>query len=169
MKQIVAHKKFNTPQGLLLVLGLAAALVLLNYVAINFIAAWIGYLDARAGYVVGCLAFWGLGGLLAWQVLRVYVSRVSYELGDEVLRLCRLYGKKERFIEDIYLSRLLFVGSREDAQGRYGKLPLTRALHPSGKLPVTALVYKTSAGTRMALIQADAALKAALVGRVKGK
>lgn len=169
MKQIVEHKKLGPVKGLLLVLSLAAVLVLLNYVAINFIAAWIGRFNARAGYIVGCLAFWGVGGAIAWQVLRVYVARVSYELGEDVLRLCRLYGKKERFIEDIYLSQLLFVGSREEAQKRYGKLPLTKALHPSSDLPVAALVYKNSAGTRMALIQADDALKAALVDRIKGR
>lgn len=169
MKQIVAHKKLTAAQGLLLILGLAALLIVVNYAAINLVAARFSRISPRAGSIAGAVAFWGIGGVIALQVLRVYVAQVSYELSEDVLRLCRLYGKKERFIEDIYLNRLQFVGSPEDAQKRFGKLPRVKALHPSGKLPVTALVYKNSAGTRMALIQADGALRQALAERVKRK
>lgn len=169
MKQIVAHKKLSTIQGIALVFGLAALLILVNYAAINLVAAWLSRVSPRAGSIAGCVTFWVAGGAIALQVLRVYVARVSYDLGEDVLRLCRLYGKKERFIEDVYLSRLQFVGSPEDAQKRFGKLPRVKALHPSSKLPVTALVYKTSSGTRMALIQADDALRQALAARVKRK
>lgn len=169
MKQIVEHKKLNPLQGILLILGLAAVLILLNYVAINLVAAWFSHLSPRAGIIAGLVTFWGIGGGVALQVLRVYVARVSYTLGEDVLRLCRMYGKRERHIADIYLSQLLFVGSPEDARKRYGKLNCGKALHPSCKLPATALVYRNANGTRMALIQADEDMKAALTKRVKKK
>ena len=169
MKQIVEHKKLGPVKGLLLILGLAAVLVLLNYVAINLIATGFSHISARAGSIAGLVSFWGVGGLLAWQVLRVYVARVSYTLGEDVLRLCRMYGKRERHIADVYLSQLLFVGSPEDARKRYGKLNCDKALHPSCKLPATALVYRNASGTRVALIQADEDMKAALTKRVKKK
>ena len=169
MKQIVEHKKLGPVKGLLLILGLAAVLVLLNYVAINLIATGFSHISARAGSIAGLVSFWGVGGLLAWQVLRVYVARISYTLTEDLLRMSRFYGKRERHIEDIYLNQLLFVGAPEDARKRYGKLRCTRATHSSCKLERTALVYKNSAGTRMALIQANDELKAALTQRVKRK
>ena len=48
MKQIVEHKKLGPVKGLLLILGLAAVLVLLNYVAINLIA--MANFDAKGEY-----------------------------------------------------------------------------------------------------------------------
>ena len=169
MKQSIGHKKLNPLQGLLLILGLAAVMILLNYVAINLVATWFSRLSSRAGTIAGLVTFWGVGGGVALQVLRVYIARVSYTMTEDLLRMSRFYGKRERHIEDIYLNQLLFVGAPEDARKRYGKLHCTRATHSSCKLARTALVYKNSAGTRMALIQADDELKAALTQRVKKK
>ena len=99
----------------------------------------------------------------------MYVARVGYTMNEDLLRMSRFYGKRERHIEDVYLNQLLFVGTLADAQKRFGKLRCTKATHPSCKLPRTALVYKTSSGTHMALIQADEDMKAALTQRVKKK
>ena len=169
MKQSIGHKKLNPLQGVLLIVGLFAALILLNYAAIDFVGQWFSRISERAGAIAGLVTFWGLGGGVAFQVLRVYVARVSYAMTEDLLRMSRFYGKRERHIEDVYLNQLLFVGAPEEARKRYGKLRCTRATHPSCKLARTALVYKNSAGTRMALIQADDALKAALTQRVKKK
>lgn len=169
MKQSIGHKKLNPLQGVLLIIGLFAALILLNYVAIDFVGQWFSRISERAGTIAGLVAFWGLGGGIALQVLRVYVARVGYTMNEDLLRMSRFYGKRERHIEDVYLNQLLFVGTLADAQKRFGKLRCTKATHPSCKLPRTALVYKTSSGTRMALIQADEDMKAALTQRVKRK
>ena len=169
MKQSIGHKKLNPLQGVLLIISLFAALILLNYVAIDFVGLWFSRISERAGTIAGLVTFWGLGGGIALQVLRVYVARVGYTMNEDLLRMSRFYGKRERHIEDIYLNQLLFVGAPEDARKRYGKLPSVKATHSSCKLARTALVYKNSSGTRMALIQADEALKTALTQRVKKK
>ena len=169
MKQSIGHKKLKPLQGVLLIIGLFAALILLNYVAIDFVGLWFSRISERAGTIAGLVAFWGLGGGIALQVLRVYVARVGYTMNEDLLRMSRFYGKRERHIEDVYLNQLLFVGTLADAQKRFGKLRCTKATHPSCKLPRTALVYKTSSGTHMALIQADEDMKAALTQRVKKK
>ena len=80
MKQSIGHKKLNPLQGLLLILGLAAVLILLNYVAINLVAVWFSRLSPRAGTIAGLVTFWGVGGGVALQVLRVYIARVSYTM-----------------------------------------------------------------------------------------
>lgn len=96
MKQVVGHKKITPMRGFLVVLALVAALVLINYFVLDYLAGWIGYTAASIG-------FWIIGILLALYVLRVYVVRYGYEIDGGVLRLTRSYGKRERFIEDIYL------------------------------------------------------------------
>jgi len=162
MKQIVAHKKIGVLQGILLVLGLVVLLVLINYVAIELLARYLGYTAASLG-------FWILGGFVAWQVLRIYITSFVYDLDTDVLRLSRKYGKRERFIDDIYLNNLLFVGSPEDAKKRYPQARKVSAVQAGTKAPVTAVVYQTSSGIRIALLQANAELKAKLVARVKAR
>ena len=162
MKQIVAHKKIGALHGILLVLGLTAALILLNYLVLGFLSTYIGN-NASS------LAFWALGGLIAWAVLRVYVVKYSYELGDDVLRLNRAYGKRERHIEDIYLRQLVFLGAPDEAKRRYPNAKKVKAVRSGAEDPVVALAYKTSDGHRIALIQANSALKAALKARMKEK
>ena len=169
MKQSIGHKKLNPLQGVLLIVCLMAILFLVNYLAIDLFGAWFSRISPRTGIIAGLVTFWGIGGGVALQVLRVYIARVSYTMTEDLLRMSRFYGKRERHIEDVYLSQLLFVGAPEDARKRYGKLRCTRATHSSCKLERTALVYKNSVGTRMALIQADDALKSALTQRVKKK
>ena len=169
MKQSIGHKKLNPLQGILLIVCLMAILFLVNYLAIDLFGAWFSRISESAGGLAGLIAFWVIGGFIALQVLRVYVARISYKLTEDLLRMSRFYGKRERHIEDVYLSQLLFVGAPEDAQKRFGKLSCIKATHPSCKLGRTALVYKNSSGTRMALIQADEALKTALTQRVKRK
>ena len=162
MKQTVAHKKIGTLHGLMLVAGLVVILILLNYLVLGFLATYIGN-------GASSIAFWVLGGLVAWLVLRIYIVKYSYELGDEVLRLTRAYGKRERLIDDIYLNNLLFLGKPEEAAKRFPNARRVKAVHAKGEFPVVALAYRASDGQYVALIQANDELKAALRERIKTK
>lgn len=162
MKQIVAHKKLRPWQGLLLIAAVIAALLLINLLLGAFMQRLIGYTAAS-------IAFWVIGAAIAYWVFRRYVAAYAYELSADVLRLSRSYGKRERFICDIYLNRAVFVGSVEDARKKFGKTPTVRALRACDHLPVTAVVFDGADGRRTALIQADEALKAALIARMKQK
>lgn len=169
MKQSIGHKKLNPLQGILLIVGLLVILFLVNYLAIDLFGVWFSRISERAGALAGLIAFWVIGGFIALQVLRVFIARICYTMNDDLLRMSRFYGKRERHIEDVYLNQLLFVGTIEDARKRYGKLRCIRAIHRSCKLPHTALVYKNSEGMRMALIQCADAMKDALTQHVKKK
>jgi len=162
MKQIVAHKKIGALQGVLLVLGLVAVLLALNFACSALLSRLIGYNAAS-------LLFWILGALVAWQVLRVFIAKFVYEMDEDVLRISRKYGRKERFIEDIYLSRLLFDGSPEEAKKRYSEARRVNAVHPGVKDNVTAVAYQTSSGIRIALTQVNGEFKEKLVSRMKGR
>ena len=162
MKQVVEHKKLGVLRGILLIVGLVAVLIVLNYLCLYYLSALIGWQPAS-------LVFWIFGAVIAWQMLRVYAMKYEYEMNADVLRLNRSYGKRPRHIEDIYLNRLLFVGGEAEARQRYPKARRVIAKHNGVDLPVTAVVYKTSDDTHMALIQANDELKARLMEKAKGK
>ncbi|MBP3411396.1 MAG: hypothetical protein J6M10_10445, partial [Clostridia bacterium] len=75
----------------------------------------------------------------------------------------------ERYIEDIYLSNLLFLGTPEDAMKRFPNARRVKAVHAKGDYPVVAVGYKASDGNHVALIQANDELKNALRARIKAK
>lgn len=160
LKQTVGHKKVTPALGLALIAGLLLILVLLNYVVLDYVAALLGNTAAA-------ICFWVVGGLIALWMLRTFVVVYTYELGDNVLRLCRKYGKRERFIEDIYLTRITFVGTSEEAKRRNPKAAVVKAIHSAVKTEPTAVVFDTSENTKIAVLQADTALRAKLVEIVR--
>lgn len=162
MKQTIGNKKLGNIAGLLVVIGLVALLILVNFASSLFLAPLIGYNPAA-------LVFWIIGGIIAFIVLRVFISRIQYEMDEDVLVISRIYGKKARPIENIFLRQLVFVGTPEEAEKRNPKLAKVKALHSRCKLPVTAVVYKTSTRPRMALLQLNDEMKAALMEQLKGK
>lgn len=161
MKQIVAHKKIHPVVGVLIIILLLGFLLVLNYL--------LGFLVPLVGRTAAEVFFWLVGAVIAWWFLRTYVVKYSYEMTEDVLRLSRMYGKRERFIADIYLNRLLYVGTLEEAKKRNPDAKTVRALQATSKIPVTAVAYKTSSDTCIALIQADEELKAKLLQRLQKK
>ncbi|MBQ3575702.1 MAG: hypothetical protein IJA26_08515 [Clostridia bacterium] len=161
MKQIVAHKKIHPVMGVLIILLLLGFLIGLNYV--------LGFLVPLVGRTVSEIFFWLIGAVIAWWFLRTYVVKYSYEMTEDVLRLNRMYGKRERFIADIYLNRLVYVGTLEEAKKKNPNAKVVRALQATCKIPPTAIAYKTSSETTIALIQADEELKAKLLQRMQKK
>lgn len=161
MKQIVAHKKLHPAIGVLIIVLLVAFLLALNWL--------LGFLIPLVGRTVSEIIFWAIGALLAWWFLRTYVVKCSYEMTEDVLRLNRMYGKRERFIADIYLNRMLYVGTLEEAKKRNPNAKIVRALQATSKIPVTAVAYKTSSDISIALIQADEELLARLKERMQKK
>lgn len=161
MKQIVSHKKIHPIVGVLIIILLLGFLLGLNYV--------LGFLVPLVGQTISEIFFWLVGALIAWWFLRTYVVKYSYEMTEDVLRLNRMYGKRERFIADIYLNRLLFVGTLEEAKKRNPNAKIVRALQATSKIPVTAVAYKTSSDTSIALIQAEEELINKLRQRMQKK
>lgn len=162
MKQIVAHKKLSTLHGLLLVAGLVVALVLMNYLV-------LGLLSTRIGNGASSIAFWVLGGLIAWAVLRIYIVKYFYLLDDEVLQINRAYGKRERHIENVYLHQMVFIGNPQEAQKRYPNAAKVRAIHAKGENLTVAVVHRVSQGHRMLLFQPNEEILAALKAKIREK
>lgn len=155
MKQIIEHKKLSALHGVLLIVALIAALIGLDYLCARVLPGLVGVKAAS-------ILFWVFGGAIALGMLHVYVVKFVYELTGDVLRLSRSYGKRPRHIEDIYLRQILFVGDPETAKQRSPKARKVSATRRDAPFPVTAVVYKTSDGDGMALIQPNEELKGKL-------
>lgn len=162
MKQIVEHKKLSTLHGLLLVAGLMIVLILMNYLV-------LGLLATRIGNGASSIAFWVLGGGVAWIMLQVYVVKYYYLLDDELLQVNRAYGKRERHVENVYLHQMVFLGKPEEAQKRYPNARKVRALHLKGENLTVALVHRASDGHRILLFQPNDEIQAALKAKLKQK
>ena len=162
MKQTVYNRKPGNVQGFFLVIGLVAALIAMNYLFETVVAGLIGFLAAS-------ICFWGVVIALGLWIFHEFVEAYSYELGEDVLRLNRAYGKRTRLIEDIYLSRLIFIGSPADAEAKNPGTGRVRAFHRKNPTPLTAVVYQTARGKRMALIQPDKRMLEALMAKMKEK
>lgn len=160
MKQTVYNRKLNGLQGFFVVLGLVIALVALNYLVIDLLAAKVGYTAASVG-------FWVIGILIGLWVFHEFIEAYQYELGDDVLRLNRAYGKRTRHIEDIYLSQLIYIGTAEEAAKKNPGIKKVIARHKKCKIPVTAVVYGCAAGKRMALVQLNDEMLSQLKWKMK--
>lgn len=160
MKQTVYNRKLSDLQGFFVVMGLVILLVLLNYLVIDVLAKFLGYTAASIG-------FWIIGILVGLWVFHEFIEAYQYELGEEVLRLSRAYGKRTRLIEDIYLSRLIYVGSPEEAKAKNPNAKSVKAYHKKCRIPVSAVVYDNADGRRMALIQASEEMLAELKKKLK--
>lgn len=159
MKQIVAHKKIKPIIGIAIILALIAFLLGIYYL--------LGLLIPLIGSAPCEIAFWVIGAAVAWWFLRRFVVKYSYTLTEDVLRLNSMYGKRERFLADIYLNRMLYVGSPEEAKRRNPDAKVMRVRHSACKIPLTAIAYKTSDGVAIALIQAEDELLSMLKQRMQ--
>ena len=162
MKQTVYNRKLSNIQGFFVVMALVVVLIALNYLVIDVLAGLLGYTAASVG-------FWLVGIIVGLWVFHEFIEAYSYELGEDVLRLNRAYGKRTRHIEDIYLSRLVFIGTPEEAAAKNPQARRLNAYHKKCKIPQTAVVYDSSAGRRMAILQLNGEMLAELKKRMKEK
>ena len=71
----------------------------------------------RLGPTLGSAASMGFllyGAAIAWFLLNWYVMGFVYTANDDCLRVCRFYGKRERFMADVWLNQLLASGAEEE-------------------------------------------------------
>lgn len=160
LKQKVYNRKLSDLQGFFVVLGLVIALIALNYLVIDVLAKLLGYTAASIG-------FWVIGILLGLWVFHEFIEVYQYEMDEDILRLSRAYGKRTRLIEDIYLSRLIFVGDVQQAAAKNPGARCVKAYHKKCSIPVTAVVYDSASGRKMALVQANDEILAELKQKLK--
>ena len=141
-------------------------LVLLIALAAMAGSAFFSLLERRIG-VLASVLFIAYGCAIAWFLLDWYALSYVYTATDDCLRICRAYGKRERFAADVWLNQVVAWGAPDEMKRRY---PQAKALHATrAQCPYEplALVYQNSSGLAVAVIQPDDAMRRHILDAVR--
>ena len=141
-------------------------LVLLIALAAMAGSAFFSLLERRIG-VLASVLFIAYGCAIAWFLLDWYALSYVYTATDDCLRICRAYGKQERFAADVWLNRVVAWGTPEDMKQRYPQAKVLQATRAQCPYAPLALVYKDSDSLAMAIIQPDDAMRKHLLGAIR--
>ena len=141
-------------------------LILLIALAVFAGSAFFTLMQKRIGVLSSAL-FIAYGCAIAWFLLNWYALSFVYTATDDVLRICRAYGKRERFAADIWLNRVVAWGSPDEMKQRYPQAKTLHATRAQCPYEPLALVYRDSDALNIAVIQPDDAMRAHLLGAIR--
>ena len=131
-------------------------------------SAFFTRLQSRLGAVASVL-FIAYGCAIAYFLLNWYAMRYIYTANADCLRVCRAYGKRERFVTDVWLNQVTAYGTPEDVKARCPGAPVTQATRAQCELTPFALAHTQDGKTRILVIQPDEKMRAHLLGALKKK
>lgn len=143
-------------------------LILLIALAVLAGSAFFYRMERYIGSLASLLfIFYGVA--IAMFLLNWYVMGFIYTANDDCLRVCRVYGKRERFMVDVWLNQVKACGPLEEVRREFPGAPVSRATKAQCEYEPLALAYASSGKTRILVIQPDDALRAHLTQAAKGK
>ena len=145
-----------------------AGLVLLVALAAVAGSTFFTRMQARLGAWASAL-FIAYGCAIAWFLLNWYALRFVYTANADCLRVCRIYGKRERFMVDVWLNQVVAYGAPDEVKQRCPDAPVSQATRAQCELAPLALAYKQDGKTRILVIQPDEKMQAHLMGVLKKK
>ena len=157
-QQRIANRQPDALQGLGLVLLIALAAVAGSAV--------FSRLSAR----LGSIASWGFmlyGAAIAGFLLYWFALAFVYTATEDCLRVCRAYGKRERFMADVWLKRVQAYGTPEEMRQRFPDARISRAVRAQCPLEPFALAYAEEGRTRILVIQPDAPMREHLIRAIR--
>ena len=123
-------------------------------------------LEPRLGSASGIL-FLFYGALIAWFLLNRYVLSFVYTCKNGCLRISRAYGKRERFMLDVWLNSVKSFGDPEDVRRRFPSAKIRRAVRGACPIKPMAVAYTENGRYAILILQPDEALRGAIVGALK--
>ncbi len=141
-------------------------LILLIALAVFAGSAFFTLLQKRIGALSSAL-FIAYGCAIAWFLLNWYGLSFVYTATDDVLRISRAYGKRERFAADIWLNRVEVWGAPEAMKQRYPQAKVLNATRSQCAYEPLALVYRDSDNLAIAVIQPDNAMRRHLLAAIR--
>ncbi len=159
-RQNVHGEPLSGLKGILVVLGVLAAALLGS--------AFFTLLGKRIGNAAS-IAFIAYCCLLAWFLLNYYIMGFVYAVGGGCLRICRTYGKRERFMCDVWLNMVQAYGEPEEVQKKFPDAKIEKAVKQRCELPVFAVAYKTDGKIAIMHIQPDDTMKEKLLEGLRKK
>ena len=161
---MLEQKLNNRRPGALGGIGLIALIAL----AVLAGSAFFSRLEPRIGTLSSVL-FIAYGCAIAWFLLNWYVLGFIYTANADCLRVCRTYGKRERFMADVWLNRVVACGTLEEMKQRCPGARVYQATRSQCEFEPLALAYKDSKGTAILVIQPDDAMRSHLLGAIRNK
>ncbi|MBR6220214.1 MAG: hypothetical protein IKQ80_06615 [Clostridia bacterium] len=141
-----------------------AGIVALAVLAVLVGSAVFSRLASRLG-ALASVGFIAYGAAVAWWLLNRYVLAFVYTANADCLRVCRIYGKRERFMLDVWLNTRLAWGSEEEMKKRFPDAHVDRATRAGCALPPLALAYRRDGKPAILVLQPDEAMRAHLTGK----
>lgn len=160
LQQKLQNRQPNALQGLGVILGVAAA-VLAGSMFFTRLAPRLGTLSSLLFIAYGCA--------IAWFLLYWYAMSFIYTAAGDCLRLCRAYGKRERFIADIRLGDVAAYGPLDAVKERFPDARVTHATRAQCEFEPLALARRQGGAVEIFVIQPDEKLRAFLVEGIREK
>ena len=157
-RQKVEGESLKGMKGILAVAAVMAAAMLGS--------AFFTLLGKRIGNVAS-LAFIAYCCAIAWFVLTYYVMGFVYATDGDCLRICRTYGKRERFMCDVWLNKVLAYGDPDDVRKRFPEARIENAVKKQCEISTFAMAYKNDGKAVILHIQPDDKLKEKLLAAIK--
>ena len=159
LEQRLQNRQPDAIQGIGVVLGAA-------------LAAFAGSaLCTRLEPLIGAMSsalFIAYGCAVAWFLLNWFAMSYIYTASGDCLRLCRSYGKRERFIADIRFGQVTAYGAPEELKRRFPGARVVRATRRQCDFAPLALAYKADGRDCIAVLQPDDAMRAHIVAGIRG-
>ena len=158
LEQRVTNRPVKGMKGV----GLIALIALAVIVGSNFfyfLGRWIGSI-ASALFIVYGIA-------IAWLLLDWYVLGFVYTCNNGCIRVCRAYGRYERFMADVWLNGIQACGPLDVMKSRFPGAKVQKATRPECDIEPLAVVYNDAGRTAILLMQPDDALRAVILKAVK--
>lgn len=156
-QQKIQRQSLDGFRGILVVLGTVAAAVIGS--------AFFTLLGNRIGspasilFILYCCA-------IAWLLTQRYVLGFVYTTDGNCLRICRVYGKRERFMCDIWLNKVQTYGDPETVKQRFPNARIDKAIKSQCTFAPFAMAYKDAGKQAIIIIQPNEELKALLLEKL---
>ena len=160
LQQKVQNRQPDALRGVVIILGIAVA-VLAGSALFSRLQALIGTLASVGFILYGCA--------VAWFLMNWYVLGFIYTTAGGVLRVCRFYGKRERFMIDVRMDDVQAYGTPEEMKQRFPGARVSRATKPQCPLAPLALAHRTAGGTAILVIQPDDAMRKRLLADIRAR
>lgn len=161
--QLSGKNRLKPGYGLLLIVGLVAAVFAMNLLLGGFMALGLPFLYASILFWVFCIA-------LLMLVFQRFGLVYRYDIDGVKLIISRIYLRNPRFYEQVLLREIVFVGSPEEARRRNPDASVKRAYaHRDKNGSVTAVTLRRDGASKTLLLRLDGDAAELLKNAVKNR
>lgn len=145
MTQDVKANSLNWWQGILLILGIMAAIFAVGQLA--------GVLQRLITYSAASIGTWVAGGVIALAVVRRFVLGYRYTLEGGTLQVDYVYGKRARFMTQALLRQAVMFDTAANVKEKYPGVKVLKAVKEAPAEKQMALCLKEADGPKILVFE----------------